>query len=76
LKQLRALHIDRIYFLETHSGVQEAIRQIALATLEEGVDTTTVFTLTHAPEVPHAPKGRVRWTKSLCRRLGAGARAP
>jgi hypothetical protein len=75
LKRLRALHIDRIHFLETHSGVQEAIRQIALATLEEGVDATA-FTLTHDPEVPHAPKGRVRWTKSLCRRLGAGARAP
>lgn len=66
MKRLRVLHIYRTYFPETHGGVQEAIRQIALATADEGVDTT-IFTLAHdpRPEVLHAPEGRVRRAKSL-----------
>lgn len=66
MKRLRALHIYRTYFPETHGGVQEAIRQIAMATREEGVDTT-IFTLAHdpRPEVLQAPEGRVRRARSL-----------
>ena len=46
---LRILHIYRTYFPETQGGVQEAIRQLCLATQALGV-SNTVFALARNPE--------------------------
>jgi rhamnosyl/mannosyltransferase len=47
-KGLRVLHIYRTYFPETQGGVQEAIRQLCLATQAMGVKNT-VFALARQP---------------------------
>jgi glycosyltransferase involved in cell wall biosynthesis len=58
--QLRVLHIYRTYFPETQGGVQEAIRQLCLATQPLGV-SNTVFALAHNPEpaFTERPEGRL-----------------
>jgi rhamnosyl/mannosyltransferase len=45
----RVLHLYRTYFPETQGGMQEAIRQLCLATSDLGVDNT-VFALAHDPD--------------------------
>lgn len=62
----RILHIYRTYFPETQGGVQEAIRQIAVASASEGY-TSTIFTLARDPK-PHiitAPEGMVLRARAL-----------
>jgi O-antigen biosynthesis rhamnosyltransferase len=49
MKRLRVLHIYRTYFPETQGGLQEAIRQLCLATKQLEVDNT-VFALARQPE--------------------------
>lgn len=69
---MRVLHIYRTYFPETHGGVQEAIRQIALATGAEGVDNR-IFSLARAPQparldLPEAPlwRGKALFELASC----------
>lgn len=45
---LKALHIYRTYFPDPQGGMQEAIRQLCLATKAEGV-SNTIFTLSPKP---------------------------
>lgn len=56
----RVLHIYRTYFPDPPGGLQEAIRQISLATKKEGIDSK-VFALspTPYPNVIHRPEGEV-----------------
>ena len=56
----KALHIYRTYFPDPPGGLQEAIRQIALATQKCGVDNT-IFTLSPqpSPAVLDRPEARV-----------------
>lgn len=58
MKKLRVLHIYRTYFPETQGGLQEAIRQLCLATRPLMVENT-VFALARHPEPPimHLPEG-------------------
>lgn len=60
MKPLRVLHVYRTYFPETQGGLQEAIRQICLATRPQGVENT-VFTLARQPEpaVLDSAEGRI-----------------
>jgi rhamnosyl/mannosyltransferase len=46
---IKALHVYRTYFPDLPGGLQEAIRQIALATRESGIDST-IFTLSPRPD--------------------------
>ncbi|AOJ09086.1 glycosyltransferase [Burkholderia mayonis] len=46
---MKVLHVYRTYFPDPPGGLQEAIRQIALATRERGVDAR-IFTLSPTPE--------------------------
>lgn len=59
-KHLRALHIYRTYFPDPQGGMQEAIRQLCLATKAMGV-ANTIFTLSPKPQpaVIERPEGRV-----------------
>lgn len=65
-KPLRVLHVYRTYFPETQGGVQEAIRQIALATRPQGIETR-IFTLARHPEPERidAEEGLVRRARSI-----------
>ena len=57
---LEALHVYRTYFPDPQGGMQEAIRQLCLATRAQGV-SNTIFTLSpkpHPAEI-HRPEGRV-----------------
>lgn len=65
-RPLRVLHIYRTYFPETQGGVQEAIRQIALATRPLGVESS-VFTLAQHPDPAklHAEEGEIVRARSL-----------
>ena len=58
MKKLRVLHIYRTYFPETQGGLQEAIRQLCLATRPLKVENT-VFALARQPEpaIMHLPEG-------------------
>lgn len=60
VNRLRVLHVYRTYFPETQGGVQEAIRQLCLATQAVGV-TNTIFTLARQPEPAFTdrPEGRL-----------------
>ena len=60
LAKLRVLHIYRTYFPETQGGGQEAIRQLALATRDLGIENT-IFTLARNPTPPEMvlPEGRL-----------------
>ncbi len=62
---MRVLHVYRTYFPDPPGGLQEAIRQICLATRAEGIDPS-VFTLSPQPEPAelHPPEGRVIRCKS------------
>lgn len=65
-RPLRVLHVYRTYFPETQGGVQEAIRQIALATRPFGIETG-IFTLAHDP-VPatlNAEEGEITRARAL-----------
>ena len=44
---LEALHVYRTYFPDPQGGMQEAIRQLCLATRAQGV-SNTIFTLAQA----------------------------
>lgn len=46
---MKALHVYRTYFPDPPGGLQEAIRQICLATGQQGIDNT-IFTLSPNPE--------------------------
>ena len=46
---LKALHVYRTYFPDPQGGMQEAIRQLCLATKAEGV-SNTIFTLSPKPD--------------------------
>lgn len=54
------LHVYRTYFPDPPGGLQEAIRQVALATRAEGV-VNTIFTLSPHPDpaVLHRPEAQV-----------------
>lgn len=54
LPLIRALHVYRTYFPDPPGGLQEAIKQICLATSAFGVETK-IFTLSPTPE-PHSIK--------------------
>lgn len=60
MKKLRVLHLYRTYFPETQGGLQEAIRQLCLATRVLAVENT-VFALARQPEpaVMERPEGRL-----------------
>jgi rhamnosyl/mannosyltransferase len=62
---LRALHVYRTYFPDPPGGLQEAVRQIALASLDHGIDST-IFTLspTPYPRELRLPEARVIRRKS------------
>lgn len=45
---MRVLHIYKTYFPETQGGLQESIRQLCLATTDQGVENT-IFTLARNP---------------------------
>lgn len=64
MKKLRVLHLYRTYFPETQGGMQEAIRQLCLATQGYGV-VNTVFALARQPgcgdlDLPEAKLVRAR----------------
>jgi glycosyltransferase involved in cell wall biosynthesis len=70
--KVRVLHIYRTYFPDPPGGLQEAIRQICVATAVRGV-TPSVFTLTPDPrpdviELDHARviRGRSWWAPASC----------
>jgi len=65
VKKLRVLHIYRTYFPETQGGLQEAIRQLCLATRPLVVDNT-VFALARQPEpaIMNLPEGRLMRARS------------
>ena len=60
MKKRRVLHLYRTYFPETQGGMQEAIRQLCLATQPLEVDNT-VFALARQPDPPfmQLPEGRL-----------------
>jgi|AntAceMinimDraft_1070359.scaffolds.fasta_scaffold02860_2 rhamnosyl/mannosyltransferase len=74
--RLRVLHLYRTYFPETQGGVQEAIRQLCLASQPLGVDNT-VFALARQPEpanidLPEARLVRARsWLEVASCDIGA-----
>lgn len=51
MKPLRVLHVYRSYYPESLGGMEEAIRQLCLATNELGV-INTIFTLARQPRPP------------------------
>lgn len=57
---MKVLHVYRTYFPDPTGGLQEAVRQTALATAREGVESR-IFTLSPwpDPEVVDRPEGRV-----------------
>ena len=57
---LRVLHLYRTYFPETQGGLQEAIRQLCLATQKQGV-SNTIFALAKQPEPAYVdlPEGKL-----------------
>lgn len=59
-QNLRVLHVYRTYFPDPPSGLQEAIRQICLATSKFGIESR-IFTLTPhpIPQEINAPEGTV-----------------
>jgi glycosyltransferase involved in cell wall biosynthesis len=70
--KLRVLHVYRIYFPDPPGGLQQAIRQIGLATREFGVESR-IFTLSPRPgsAVLHYPEGEVTrrrswWAPASC----------
>lgn len=62
---MRVLHVYRTYFPDPPGGLQEAIRQIALATQPHGVESR-IFTLSPRPTPPvvERPEGRVIRSRS------------
>ena len=64
---MRVLHVYRTYFPDPPGGLQEAIRQIALATGPLGVESR-IFTLSPrpAPTAIERPEGRVIRSRSWC----------
>ena len=60
MKKHRVLHLYRTYFPETQGGMQEAIRQLCLATQSFDVDNT-VFALARQPDPPYLqlPEGQL-----------------
>lgn len=60
MKKRRVLHLYRTYFPETQGGMQEAIRQLCLATQPLDVDNT-VFALARQPDPPfmQLPEGQL-----------------
>lgn len=60
MKKLRVLHIYRTYFPETQGGLQEAIRQLCLATQSRDVENT-IFALARHPDPAEMdlPEGRL-----------------
>lgn len=62
---LKVTHVYRTYFPDPPGGLQEAIRQIALATAQYDV-VNTIFTLSNRsmPKVLHRPEGKVVREKS------------
>lgn len=64
-RELRVLHVYRTYFPDPQGGMQEAMRQICLATQAFGV-VNTVYTLSPNPEpvVLVRPEGRVVRSRS------------
>ena len=60
LKRIRVLHLYRTYFPETQGGLQEAIRQLCLATQPLGVENT-VFALAREPNPAYLelPEGKL-----------------
>lgn len=76
--ELAVTHVYRTYFPDPPGGLQEAIRQIALATAQQGV-ANTVFTLSSQPlpKVLLRPEGRVvrekSWAEPASCNLGAAA---
>ena len=75
---LAVTHVYRTYFPDPPGGVQEAIRQIALATTQQGV-ANTIYTLSTQPDpkVLQRPEGRVvrekSWAEPASCNLGAAA---
>jgi glycosyltransferase involved in cell wall biosynthesis len=75
---MRILHVYRTYFPDPPGGLQEAIRQIALATVPNGTDNT-VFTLSQItePKVLVRPEGLVvrerSWAEPASCNLGGAA---
>lgn len=57
---MKVLHVYRTYFPDPPGGLQEAVRQIALSTVREGVESR-IFTLSARPdpEVVDYPEGQV-----------------
>lgn len=76
--KLAVTHVYRTYFPDPPGGLQEAIRQIALATAKQGV-ANTVFTLSSypVPNVLQRPEGRVvrerSWAEPASCNLGGVA---
>lgn len=64
-KHLRILHVYRTYFPDPPGGLQEAIRQIALASSAQGCEAR-VFTLSPSPTpaVINRPEGQVHRCRS------------
>lgn len=62
---MKVLHVYRTYYPDPTGGLQEAVRQIALATAREGVEPR-IFTLSPRPdpEVIDRPEGRVVRSRS------------
>ena len=62
---MRVLHVYRMYFPDPPGGLQEAVRQLALATRPHGVESR-IFTLSPTPSPPRleVPEGEVVRQKS------------
>ena len=75
---LAVTHVYRTYFPDPPGGLQEAIRQIALATSQQGV-ANTIYTLSTQPDpkVLQRPEGRVvrekSWAEPASCNLGVAA---
>lgn len=77
-QNLAVTHVYRTYFPDPPGGLQEAIRQIALATTQQGI-ANTVYTLSTQPEprVLERPEGWVvrekSWAEPASCNLGGAA---
>lgn len=77
-QNLAVTHVYRTYFPDPPGGLQEAIRQIALATAQQGI-ANTVYTLSTQPEPRELerPEGRVvrekSWAEPASCNLGGAA---